>query len=268
MRTEKCWKTSPSSCLFLYQLGMKLIVVHGGGSHASSIGEKLGVESEFVNGRRVTSSSMLEVAKMSFGGKLNTDIVACCNKHDIRAVGISGIDGNLISATKRPAKDSVDYGYVGDVVSIDTDVLAHMLDGGYVPVVASLAADKDGQVLNINADTVASTIASSVSAEKYIVLSNVDGVMIDVNDSNTLCSVLSVSETEDMIQSGQIAGGMLPKIAACVAALNAGVTQVHIVNGMLEDTLLKETFTNEGCGTMIVSGENKPASAISVNQNA
>ncbi len=246
----------------LYQLGIRLVVVHGSGPQASDLAKRLGIDSPKVNGRRITSSDMLEVAKMTFNGTVNTNLVAACRKHHMPAAGLSGVDGNLITAVKRPLteledqetgeKKQVDFGFVGDIVNIQTQVLTQLLEGDYVPVVCSLAADRDGQVLNINADTVASALANAITAEKYILLSNVDGVMSDVRNPDSFCSQLSVKEIGQLVRDGAIGGGMLPKLQACIDALEGGVARAHIVNGLTPDSLLKEIFTNEGCGTLLV----------------
>lgn len=258
----------------LYQLGIKVVVVHGGGEQASTLGEKLGITPTFVNGRRVTTVDALEVAKMSFAGVVNTDILAAFRRNEVPAVGLSGIDGNLIHARRRPVGEvrdretgensMVDFGLVGDIIGADISLLRHMLDGGYVPVVCSIAADENGQVLNVNADTIAATISIAIAATKYCLLSTVDGVMRDINDPSSLCSYLDLTEVERLMDQGVVRGGMLPKLAACVAACKGGVPRVHIINGLEPDALLEEIFTNEGCGTLIVAErEQEQSSAVS-----
>ncbi|MCB0329945.1 MAG: acetylglutamate kinase [Bdellovibrionales bacterium] len=247
----------------LYQLGIRLVIVHGGGPQANALAEKLNVEPEFINGRRITSPEMLEVAKMSFAGTVNTDLVAALNAEVVPAVGISGIDGGLAIATKRPKKTvrsaetgkevEVDFGEVADLDSIQPDVLNHLLDCGHVPVVCSLVADENGKILNINADTLAAYIAEAVSAKKYCLLSQVDGVMRDLNDPTTLYSELTISEAKELLTDGTIQGGMHPKIENCIEVLQRGVPRAHISNGLKPDAFLREIFTNEGCGTLIVS---------------
>lgn len=246
----------------LYYVGIKLIIVHGGGKHATNLGERLGVSSEFVGGRRVTSKEMLNVAKMSFAGVLNTDLLALFKKQDLSAVGLSGIDGQLVTASKRKptkVKDvqsgkerEVDYGFVGDDLKIETSVLKHLLSGGYIPVICSLAADKGGQILNINADTFAARIASSMDAAKLCTLGTVDGIMGNVNDPTSLYSVLDIEEAQNLIEKGIAVEGMIPKITTAIEALRCGVSKVHILSGVAPDALLQEIFTNEGSGTMVV----------------
>ena len=243
-------------------LGLKLVVVHGGGKHATALGEKLGVESQFVAGRRITSSEMLEVAKMSFAGSMNTDMVAAFKRNGLAAVGISAIDGKLVTAKRREAtrmKDpedgrekEIDFGFVGDIESINPALLNNLLSGGYIPVICSLASDATGQILNINADTLASRLAISLGALKLMILGTVDGVMADLANPDTLYSVLSTSEIRDLIENKTISGGMIPKLSTAVEAIKGGVSRVHIINGTNRDALLQEIFTNEGAGTMVV----------------
>lgn len=244
-------------------MGVRIILIHGGGKHATALGERLGVTSEFVSGRRVTSAAMLEVAKMSFAGELNTEILAAFFQQGVRAVGLSGIDGGLIQAQKRPVttlKDEngdereVDFGFVGDILRIDPSILHHVLLGGYVPVICSLAADSNGQVLNINADTVASRIAAEVKAVKLIILGTVDGVLRDIKDPTTLYTTLTATQSQELLDSKVAQAGMIPKLSTALDALSRGVQRVHIINGLKEDSILQEIFTNEGCGTMITQG--------------
>ncbi|GMV37070.1 MAG: acetylglutamate kinase [Fimbriimonadales bacterium] len=248
----------------LHQVGIRLVVVHGGGKQATDLADRLGVKSEFVNGRRITSEEMLEVAKMAFAGTVNTDIIATMCRQGVPAVGLSGIDAGLVKAKRRPPvklKDpgtgeirQVDFGFVGDLQSTDCSVLHDLLAVGYVPVICSLAADDSGQALNVNADTLASRLAQDLGATKYILLSAVDGVMHDRNDPSTLIPELDIARAESLIATGVITGGMLPKITTCIEALQGGVPRVHIVNGLAREALLREIFTNEGSGTLILPG--------------
>jgi acetylglutamate kinase len=247
----------------LYQLGIRVVLVHGGGEQVTALSNRLGIKPEIVAGRRITNDETLEVAKMVFAGTVNTNLLAAFRKHEIPAVGLTGIDGRLITAVKRPVRPvtdpstgetrEVDFGHVGDISAVNVGLLEHLLGGGYVPVVCSLAADASGHTFNVNADTVASAIAIAIHAAKYFSVTTVDGVMNDVKDPTTLHSYLDIDELEELIRLGAISGGMLPKLAACVDALRGGVPRVHIVNGLVHDTLLCEVFTNEGCGTLIVA---------------
>ncbi len=250
----------------LHQLGIKLVVVHGGGEQADALCERLGVKREVFAGRRITDDATLEVVKMTFAGTVNTNLVAAFRKAGVPALGLSGIDGGLITVEKRPRQTvrdpatgetrEIDFGHVGDVVSVTVDVLRHLLAGECVPVICSLAADAAGRIYNVNADTVATRIAMAIEAAKYFLLTTVDGVLRNTGDPQTLIPYLDLAELDTLIQSGVVSGGMLPKLAACAEALRGRVPRVHIINGLARDTLLGEVFTNEGCGTLIVEQRN------------
>jgi acetylglutamate kinase len=246
----------------LQHLGIRVVLVHGGGDQTSQLSERLGLTPQIVAGRRVTDDATLEVAKMTFNGVVNTNLLAACRKNKLRAVGVSGIDGELVRAVRRPVQNvtdpqtresrQVDYGWVGDITAVDANLLVDLLNAGYTPVVASLAADDNGQVFNVNADTVAARIAVALQAAKYFLVTTVDGVLGNVHDRTTLHSYLESADLRRLIDSGAIGGGMLPKLAACSIALEGGVPRVHVINGLREDALLAEIFTNEGVGTLIV----------------
>lgn len=250
----------------LHQLGIRIVVVHGGGEQANALSARLGLQPDVFAGRRITDDATLEVVKMAFAGTVNTNLVAAFRKAGVPAIGLSGADGGLITARKRPVQivqdpstgetREIDFGHVGDIIGVSADLLKHLLAGECVPVICSLAADNEGHLYNVNADTVASRIAVEIEAAKYFLITNVDGVLRDPNDPNTLQSYLDLEQLEELIQSGAIRGGMLPKLAACREALRNGVARVHIINGLTPDTLLGEVFTNEGCGTLIVAKRN------------
>ncbi len=247
----------------LYQLGIRLVVVHGGGEQADALAQRLGVPRQSFAGRRITDDATLEVVKMALAGTVNTNLVAALRKAGVSAVGLSGVDSRLVTVNRRPVQEmrdpstgetrTVDFGHVGDVVGVDVTVLRNVLDAGHVPVVCSLAADAAGRIFNVNADTVAAEIAIAIQAAKYFLIATVDGVMRDLSDHSTLQTYLDLDELGALIESGAISGGMLPKLAACSAALRGGVPRVHIINGLTPDTLLAEVFTNEGCGTLLVA---------------
>jgi acetylglutamate kinase len=250
----------------LHQLGIRLVVVHGGGEQVSDLSTRLGVEPEVIAGRRITTAPVLEIAKMTLAGTVNTNIVAAFRKAGVAAIGLSGVDAGLIGAQRRPVQTlcdpetgqprEVDFGFVGDIVAVNPGPLRHLLAGDYVPVVCCLAADAAGQVYNVNADTVAARLAAAIEAAKCFLITTVDGVMQDTADPRTLQTYLDLEQLAVLTESGAINGGMLPKLAACRAALLAGVPRVHIINGLVPDTLLGEVFTNEGCGTLIVAKRN------------
>ena len=246
----------------IHQVGIRLSVVHGGGKQLSDLALRLGIEQTIINGRRVTDDATLEMAKMIFAGKINTDILAALRQRGVEAVGLSGVDGNIVQALRRPPKEvlnretgeraEVDFGHVGDIVEINTRLLCVLLDQGYLPVVSSLGADADGMVFNINADTIASEIAVRLQAEKLILLSDVDGICLRVGESETKLSRLTADEAEALIRDGTATGGMIPKLQSIVTLLRRGVRSAHIINGTLRNALLSEVFTDEGTGTMII----------------
>lgn len=247
----------------LHQVGIRICVVHGGGKQLSDLASKLGIQQTIIEGRRVTDDATLEMAKMIFAGKINTDILAALRQRGIEAVGLSGVDGNIVHAEKRPPKeilnrqtgvrDKVDFGYVGDVVQINARLLTVLLDHGYLPVISSLGADDEGIVFNINADTIAAEIAVMLQAEKLILLSDVDGIYLDPADANSKLSRLSAGEADDLITSGAATGGMIPKLQSIVTLLRRGVHSAHIISGTKRNALLSEVFTDKGTGTMIVA---------------
>lgn len=252
----------------LATLGIRVVVVHGGGEQVNQLCEKMGIEPRFVAGRRVTDAATLELAKMTFAGVINTNLVAAFRALDVPAIGLTGADGALVTVVRRPIrpvadpvtgeKQDVDFGFVGNITESKPAVLEHLLANRYVPVIASLAADTAGQIYNVNADTVAARIAVDLQAVKYILLTNVDGVMRKVDDPDTLEPYLDLVELEELTRTGVISGGMLPKLAACGDALRGGVPRVHIINGTVPDTILGEVFTNEGTGTLLVSKRERP----------
>lgn len=258
----------------LATLGIRVVVVHGGGEQVNALCERMGITPRFVAGRRITDDQTLELAKMAFAGTINTDLVAAFRKFDIPAVGMTGVDARLITVVKRPMRPvtdpstgqttEVDFGRVGNIVSSRMDVIEHLLEKRYVPVIGSLGADAQGTIYNVNADTVAAHIAVGLRAVKYILLTTVDGVMTSVSDPETLQPYLDLDDVEALTKSGVISGGMLPKIAACTDALKGGVPRVHVVNGGVGDSLLAEIFTNEGSGTLIVSKREKARPALEV----
>ena len=246
----------------LHQVGIRVCVVHGGGKQLNELAQKLGVVQTIIEGRRVTDDDTLELAKMIFRGKINTEILSQFRRRGVEAVGLSGIDGGVVKAVKRPPRDivnretgvteTVDFGHVGDVVEIDVRLLNRLLDGGYLPVISSLGADDDGRVFNINADTIAAEIAVNLGAEKLILLTDVNGIYLDEGDENTKLSRLTVADATRMIESGQATGGMIPKLENLISLLGRGVQSAHIISGKTRNAILAEVFTDEGTGTMVV----------------
>lgn len=247
----------------LHQVGIRICVVHGGGKQLSELAKRLGIEQTIIEGRRVTDDATLEMAKMIFAGKINTDILAALRHRGIEAVGLSGVDGNIVHAERRPpkeilnretgVKDKVDFGHVGDVVQINSRLLTVLLDHGYLPVISSLGADDEGMVFNINADTIAAEIAVQLQAEKLILLSDVDGLYMTAGDPSTKVSRVTTSEAGELISSGAASGGMIPKLQSIIVLLERGVHSAHIISGTKRNALLSEIFTDKGTGTMIVA---------------
>ena len=234
-------------------VGMKPVIVHGGGKDISNFLNRLGIESKFVNGLRVTDGETMEVAEMVLAGKLNKQIVTDIGLHGVKAVGITGKDGNTVYAEKID-KDGVDYGYVGNVIAVDPSLIKSLIDNDFIPVIAPIGKDDDGQSYNINADYMAVAIAGSLEAEKLVFLTDVAGVLKDVNDPDSLMSFMNASEVPGLIADGTISGGMIPKVECCMEAVKQGVNNVHILDGRVEHCLILELFTTKGIGTMI---ENK-----------
>ena len=241
----------------LNRLGIRVVVVHGGGGQATELADRLGLETRFVEGRRVTDQATREVATMTLNGSVNTAIVAVCRGLGVPALGFSGVDAGLVQARRRPpvqvaGAGEVDYGHVGDVLAVDSGVLQRLLDDGLVPVVSPLSADEAGEVLNVNADVVAAALASEMQAEKLILLTGALGILEDAEDPASLVSYTDVEGLETLERKGALAGGMLPKVTAIKEALAAGVARVHVISWEVRDSLLLEVFTNEGSGTLVV----------------
>ena len=247
----------------LHQVGIRVCVVHGGGKQLTELAAQMGVEQTIINGRRVTDDATLDMAKMIFAGKINTDILAALRRRGVPAVGLSGVDGNIVVAERRPPRNilnretgergMVDFGHVGDVVEIDDRLLRVLLDHEYLPVVSPLGADDEGRVFNINADTIAAEIAVRLEAEKLVMLSDVDGVYLRPGEQATKISRLTAAEVEALIRDGVATGGMIPKLQNITELLSRGVRSAHIIKGSLRNALLSEVFTDKGTGTMIIA---------------
>jgi acetylglutamate kinase len=230
----------------LLHSGIHPVIVHGGGPQVTEVSAKLGIETTFVDGLRVTDAETLDVATMVLAGKLNTDVVSGLRSGDVPAVGLSGVDGGLLLARKQQAPD---LGFVGEVVRVDGRVAKTLLDAGFVPVIASIASDERGQAYNVNADVVAAELAVALGAEKLVFVIDVPGI---IGPKGDLLSELGTQECLDLLaDEGVIAGGMIPKLESAVRAVKAGVRRVHLVDGRVEHSLVLELFTPEGVGTMI-----------------
>ena len=237
----------------LHQLGIRVVFVHGGGPQATELQKALGIETRMVEGRRVTCEKTLEVTTMVLNGLVNTRILALCRELKLPAVGLSGVDAGLIKARKRPPQP-VDFGYVGDIVEVDAEVLEKQLQLGYVPVVSPLSADNSGTILNINADIVASALAVAMKAEKLILATGAPGILENPKDPQSLVSYTDLAGLESLKRSGSLEDGMMPKASSIESALNGGVPRVHVISFQEPEALLLEVFTNEGTGTLVVKG--------------
>ena len=241
-------------------VGIRPVVVHGGGPEITEFLHKVGKESSFVSGLRVTDEETVEIAEMVLDGKINSEIVNILNRRGVRAVGLSGKDAGLIEAKKKlatvyegEAKKKVDIGYVGEVAKVDNGILLDLLDRDYVPIIAPIGVGEDGESYNINADYVAAEIAGALGAEKFLLLTDIEGVYRDFNDKASFISSLTAAEAKTCIKEGIIAGGMIPKVEACLKALAAGAKKTHIIDGRLPHSIILEIFTSAGIGTQVVS---------------
>lgn len=242
----------------LHQVGIRVVLVHGGGPQSTKLATELGLDTKIVDGRRVTDGPSLDVATMVLNGQINTRVLAACRDLEIPAVGISGLDAGLIRAHRRPPVERegdtpLDYGHVGDIDSVEADVLQKQLDNGLMPVVSPLSCDSSGNVLNINADTVAAAIAAELDAEKLILATGAPGILEDAGDPHSLISYVDRPALEQLRKTGKLTRGMLPKAAAIDFALANGVNRVHIISYKAADSILLEVFTNEGKGTLVVN---------------
>jgi acetylglutamate kinase len=249
MTDERLREQVASDIVLMKLVGINPVIVHGGGPEITSYMNRLGLPVEFYDGLRVTSDEAMEVVKMVLVGKVNPELVSAINTHGRFAVGVSGDDGNLVRATRRDER----LGRVGEITAIDTTVIDNLIEDGFIPVVATVAAGDDGGSFNVNADLVAAELACALSADKVIFLTDVDGLYADFSDKSSLLSALTPEEAEEMIVSDVLGGGMVPKVAACVHALRGGVRRAHILNGTVPHALLLEVYTDEGVGTMITA---------------
>ena len=242
----------------LHHLGIRIVLVHGGGPQLDEVTKQLGVETRMVQGRRVTDAAAIDATSMVLNGLINTRLLALCREFGIAAVGISGVDAGLVKTHRRPpvtlaSGEVVDYGMVGDIDGVDATVITRLLDAGFLPVVSPLSADNAGQLLNINADTVASAIGIALEAEKLILCTGAPGILERLEDPRSLISYTDVAGLRRLREEGAISEGMLPKSSAIENAIRGGVRRVHVISYKATDALLAEVFTNEGTGTLIVA---------------
>ena len=251
----------------LHSLGIRVVFVHGGGPQLTEVTEKLGVPTQMIEGRRVTDAQSIDATAMVLSGLINTRILAACRELGVPALGISGVDAGLIQAHKRaPVKlqgseTIVDYGFVGDIDYIDTDVIRKLLDAGLMPVISPLSSDDAGTLLNINADTVAAAIGAALGAEKLLLCTGAPGILSDISDATSVVSYTDLAGLAKLRTEGRINEGMLPKAKAIENAIHGGVQRVHVISYKAPDAILAEVFTNEGTGTLVVADIGKLAPA-------
>lgn len=238
-----------SDIILLTLVGIKIVLIHGGGPEISGMLKKLGIESKFVNGLRYTDKETAEVVQMVLAGKTNKDLVSLVERCGGKAVGLCGIDGAMIKV--KPMEEEFDYGFVGDITEIDPKPIEKILEEGYIPVIATVGIDEDGQVYNINADTAAAEIAAALCAENIITLTDIPGLLRDVNDPKTLIPEIHVDEVSALIDSGIISGGMIPKMKSCEKAVRSGVKKAVMIDGRIPHSILIEMFSDEGIGTLM-----------------
>lgn len=240
-------------------VGINPVVVHGGGPEINAMLQKVGKSSNFIQGLRVTDAETMEITEMVLAGKLNKEIVTMLTGLGAKAVGISGKDGQLLTAEKKPMtvcdanglEQEVDLGFVGEVTEVNPEIIETLVAKNFIPVIAPVAAGADGESYNVNADYVAGHIAGALGADKLVLLTDVEGIFADYHDKSTLLSSVHAGQVDDLISSGVISGGMIPKIQCCVHAIGTGVGQVHIIDGRVPHSILLEIFTSQGVGTMV-----------------
>lgn len=248
MTSDELRSAVMSDIILLSLVGVKVVLVHGGGPDITSMLGKVGIESRFVNGLRYTDADTVDIVQMVLAGKTNKDLVALIQSMGGRAIGLCGLDGGMIRAQKM--QDKNDLGFVGDITHVDTAPIDNALKDGYIPIIATIGADEHGQVYNINADTAAASIAGALNAENIIMMTDVRGLMREVGDPETLIPFVQVSEVPALVRQGIISGGMIPKVQCCVEAVRRGVKRAVMIDGRIPHAILLEMFSDEGIGTL------------------
>lgn len=250
MTNEELKNAVMSDIVLLSLVGVKVVLVHGGGPEINDMLKKVGIESKFINGLRYTDEATVDIVKMVLAGKVNKELVSHLTRHKGKAIGLCGIDGQMIMAHKMEGE--VDLGFVGEIDSVNTVPITDALENGYVPVIATVACGEDGQTYNINADTAAARIAAELGAENLILMTDISGLLRDKDDKTTLIPAVQVSEVPFMKRQGIISGGMIPKIDCCVEAVRRGVKKTVIIDGRIPHSILIELLSNEGIGTQFI----------------
>lgn len=253
MINEQLKNSVISDIILLKLVGINVVLVHGGGPEISSMLKKIGKVSQFVNGLRYTDAETMDIVQMVLAGKVNKDLVTLINRKGGRAIGLSGMDGGGLFKAKRLLEDGVDYGYVGDVIDVDPTIVADTIEKGYIPVVSTVAYGTDEECLyNVNADIAAAKLAIALKAEKYILLTDVRGILRDPKDESTLIREVHVNDIPSLISEGIVSGGMIPKVNCCLDAMTHGVNKANIQDGRVDHSILIEMLSDEGVGTMMI----------------
>lgn len=250
MINEELKRAVMGDLVLLSLVGIKVVLVHGGGPEINEMLTKIGKKSEFIDGLRVTDAETMDIVEMVLSGKVNKELVSLIEANGGKAIGLSGVDSSMIEAKKL---DDV-HGYVGEVTNVNVEPILHLLEKGYIPVISTVACDKEGNTYNINADTAAAEIAGHLGAECLITMTDVCGILTDKDDESTLISKLNVSECPHLMRTGAISGGMIPKMESCIEAIRRGVDKVFVIDGRVPHSILLEMLTDEGMGTMLVQG--------------
>ena len=249
MINETLKKAVMKDIVLLALVGIKVVLVHGGGPEISSMLDIMGKESKFIDGLRYTDAETAEVAAMVLAGKVNKSLVSLIQQHNGKAIGLCGLDGGMLEVEK--IQSTVDLGFVGDVTKVEAAPIIMALENGFIPVVATVGADKEGQTYNINADTAAAAIAGALNAEKLILMTDVRGLLMEKDNEDSMIHRISIDEVPDLIEEGIISGGMIPKIQSCVDGIKDGIKEAVIIDGRIEHSILIELFSNEGIGTLL-----------------
>ncbi len=254
MINEELKEAVMGDLVLLALIGIKVVLVHGGGPEITEMLGKIGKKSEFVNGLRVTDKETVDIVQMVLAGKINKNLVNLIHNKGGKAIGLCGVDGHMIKATQLDPE----LGYVGEITGVNAQPILDVLEKGYIPVVSTVGCDSDGNTYNINADTAAARIAGELKAESLISMTDIEGILADKDDPSTLISKVYVSDAPRLMKEGIISGGMIPKVNCCIEAIRRGVRKVFIIDGRVPHSILIETLTDEGMGTMFVSGEKYP----------
>lgn len=249
MKDEKIEKSVMADIVLLYIIGVKVVLIHGGGPRMNLLMEKLGKKSEFIEGLRVTDSETIGVAKMVLAGDVNKSLVNLLGVLGAKAIGISGIDAGMVQCDLKDQK----LGFVGEISNVDKKPITDLIENGYIPVVSTLGCDKEGVIYNINGDSFATNVAGALMAERLIMMTNTEGILRDQADPKSLITELDIEEAESLKKEGIVSGGMIPKVTACIQAIRMGVKNCVIINGCTPHSLLLELLTDEGAGTLIKS---------------